>query len=114
VLAYRQVVLLAYEESSQALRELNAARANTALLQSRLQRLSKLKASTDILVREGLADTSKSFEGAINLLELRSSLTQSIENEARAAIAFYKATRGVRPLASVEDVNRPSKVEGRK
>ena len=34
--------------------------------------------------------------------------------KARAAIAFYKATRGVRPLASVEDVNRPSKVEGRK
>lgn len=114
VLAYRQVVLLAYEEASQALRELNAARAHTALLQSRLQRISKLKASTDVLVREGLADKSKSIEGAINLLELRASLTQSIENESRAAIAFYKATRGVQLLAPVEDVKRPSKAEGRK
>ncbi|MGG6892497.1 TolC family protein [Rhizobium sp. BR 315] len=114
VLIYKQAVLVAYEEASRALHEVNAARARTAILRARLQRVSKLKASTDVLVREGLAEKSKSITGAIDLLELRSSLTESIENEARATIAFYKATRGVQPVATVDDVKRPTKAEGRK
>ena len=112
VFAYKQAVLLAYQEASQALHELNSARARTALLRSRLQRVSKLRTSADILVQEGLADRSKSIAGAIDLLELRMSLTESIENEARAAIAFYKATRGAQPLATVEGLERSAKAKG--
>ncbi len=114
ILVYRQAVLSAYEEASRALHELNAARARTALLRSRLQRVSKLKTSTDILVREGLAEKSKSIAGAIDLLDLRAALTESIENEARATIAFYKATRGMQPATPGDDAKRPAKMEGRK
>jgi hypothetical protein len=48
--------------------------------------------SAEKLVQEGLEDKSKSIRGALDILELRASLTDSIEDEARALIAFYKAT----------------------
>ena len=91
-LAYRQAVLVAYEEASRALREFNAARQKTTLLRSRLKRATMVRNSADKLVQEGLEDKSKSIRGALDILELRASLTDSIEDEARALIAFYKAT----------------------
>lgn len=91
-LAYQQAVLVAYEEASRALREFNAARQRTAELRSRLKRVTTVRNGADILVREGLEDRSKSIKGALDLLELRASLTDSIEDEARALIAFHKAT----------------------
>ena len=102
--AYRQTVLVAYEEASRALREFNAAQRKTAQLKSKLKRVTTVRNGADILVREGLEDRSKSIRGALDVLELRASLTDSIEDEARAFIAFYKATgaaeQAARPRAS--------------
>lgn len=91
-LAYRQAVLVAYEEASRALRQFNAARQRTAQLRMRLNRATAVRSSADILVQEGLEDRSKSIKGALDMMELRASLTDSIEDEARALVAFHKAT----------------------
>ena len=95
--AYRQTVLVAYEEASRALLALEDARARTEQARSQIQAAKRAEDGTRLLVREGLAEPQAELDSRIASLELQHRLIASVEDEGLAAVAFYKAT-GAAPI----------------
>lgn len=100
VAAYRQSVLVAYEEASSALRAWSAVHATTRQLNANLASAQKMRSATTVLEREGLSDGSKSIGSAMRVLAQRKQLAEAQEAEALALITFYKAIGGASPLTT--------------
>ncbi|MCV9941269.1 TolC family protein [Boseaceae bacterium BT-24-1] len=96
--AYRQTVLLAYEEASSALRTWAAEHANAARLRAVQVASGNIDRQAQVLRREGLADQAKADVAASLALARRKQLIDAQEAEAVALIAVYKAIGGAAPL----------------
>lgn len=92
--AYRQSVLLAYEEASTALGALQVARQNVVRLQNDLAAAKRAQGAADLLLREGLSDASGSVADHLTVLDKDTELAQAREDEALAQIALIKAMAG--------------------
>lgn len=100
VAAYRQSVLVAYEEASSALRAWSAVHTTARQLNASLASAQKMRSQTTVLEREGLSDGSKSIGSAMRVLAQRKQLADAQEAESLALITFYKAIGGASPLTT--------------
>lgn len=100
VAAYRQSVIVAYEEASSALRAWSSVHATVKQLNVALASVQKIRLETTVLEREGLNDRSKSIGSELRVLALRKQLADAREAEALALIIFYKAIGGASPLTT--------------
>lgn len=92
--AYRQSVLLAYEEASTALSALQVARQNVVRAQNDLAAAKRAQGAADLLLREGLSDASGSVADHLTVLDKDTELAQALEDDALAQIALIKAMAG--------------------
>ncbi|RKE77388.1 TolC family protein [Rhizobium sp. AG855] len=92
--AYRQSVLVAYEEASTAIRALQIARQNVARQEGIVSSARRASKAAGLLQREGLADASGSVSESLSVLEAENQLSQAIEDEALAQIAVVKVMAG--------------------
>ncbi len=99
IAAYKQTVLVAYEEASSALRAVQTARQNSAQLRAAYQGAVHAQSAADSLLREGLMDASKSTARHIAAIDLHGQWIDSIESEAQAMIVLIKASGGMPPPA---------------
>lgn len=94
VAAYRQSVLLAYQEATTALAHWNASRTATAQQRSAVEAFERKAREARVLQQEGLADRSRAADAEAALLERRRRLVQARETEALSLAALYKALGG--------------------
>ena len=94
--AYRQAVLIAYEEASSALRSFEDAKDRAAQARKQMEVASRAEARNKLLAHEGLIETQAYLESRIATLNRQRLLIECNESEGRAAIALYKAI-GVSP-----------------
>ncbi|MEW9309980.1 efflux transporter outer membrane subunit [Labrys neptuniae] len=89
--AYRQTVLVAYQQASTAFAAWRAARASEARQASAIQALRRRDHQMRVLKREGLADARQFSEADSGWLDGQQRLVLARENEALALVALYKA-----------------------
>lgn len=101
VAAYRQSVLLAYQEAVTAQANWRASRAAAVQQRSALEAAERKAREVHVLNREGLADRSAVAAAEAGVLERRRRLVLAREAEALSLAAFYKAIGGASPFATV-------------
>lgn len=89
--AYRQTVLIAYQEAAGALANWRAAREATKRLAAAIETERRATRRMDVLRREGLADAGKHTDVEAGLLLAQRRLVVAKETEALALVAAYKA-----------------------
>lgn len=94
VAAYRQTVLIAYQEASTALASWSASRKATQQQRTALEASERKDREIRVLQREGLADRGRMGEAEAGLLERRRHLALARESEALSLVALYKALGG--------------------
>ena len=100
--AYRQTVLDAYKEASDALAALSASRKAVTGQKAAVAAAAQTERSARVLSGEGLADRARLWEAETALLDRRRRLVQAQEVEAVALVALYKALGGAAPVAGRE------------
>ncbi|WP_081434062.1 efflux transporter outer membrane subunit [Azorhizobium caulinodans] len=100
--AYRQTVLDAYKEASDALAALSASRKAVTGQKAAVAAAAQTERSARVLSSEGLADRARLWEAETALLDRRRRLVQAQEVEAVALVALYKALGGAAPVAGRE------------
>ncbi|WP_425104618.1 efflux transporter outer membrane subunit [Ancylobacter sp.] len=97
VAAYRQSVLVAYQEAATAQDQWRASRAATLQQRSALEAAERKAREVRVLNGEGLADRSRLAEADVSVLDRRRRLVLARESEALSLAAFYKAIGGASP-----------------
>lgn len=103
VAAYRQSVLLAYQEAVTAQAQWRASRAATLQQRSALEAAERKSREVKVLHGEGLADRSQAAEAEAAVLDRRRRLVLAREAEALSLAAFYKAVGGASPGGAVAE-----------
>ena len=103
VAAYRQSVLLAYQEAVTAQAQWRASRAATLQQRSALEAAERKSREVKVLHGEGLADRSQAAEAEAAVLDRRRRLVLAREAEALSLAAFYKAVGGALPGGAVAE-----------
>lgn len=89
--AYRNAVLLAFEEVSGAARSYEDAATRTALATTQVRAAKSQVARTGTLATEGLTESGAYLESQLSYLEAQNRLVDCVEEQSLALIAFYKA-----------------------
>jgi len=89
--AYRQTILIAYQEAAGALANWRAAREGTARLAGAIETERRAMLRVGVLRREGLADAGKFTEAEAGLILAQRRLVVAKETEALAVVAACKA-----------------------
>ena len=100
LVAYRQTVLVAYEEASSAWRTWTADHAATARLRTSMTASANIDRQAQVLRREGLSDQAKADTAAALALIRRKQMVDAQELEALALVAVYKSIGGASPLSA--------------
>lgn len=102
LVAYRQAVLIAYQEAAGALANWRAAHAATTRLAAVIEADGRQARRLGVLYREGLADAGGRADADAGLIQAQRRLAAARETEGLATVALYKALGAAAPPPAQE------------